>query len=159
MRCCGPLDSIHAIAPRQRQNALLHVVSGRLDLGAPLTKLCLIVADDSQPFLQKMISVLAVEFEVVATAADGGTALDLIRLHEPDLVVSDLDMPVLNGIQLARELAKSPSSPPVVICSAETDPEIVEAAREAGAIDYVFKSRIETELILAAKSAVQGVLL
>jgi hypothetical protein len=42
-----------------------------------------------------------------------------------------------------------------VICSAETDPEIAEAAREAGAIEYVFKARIETDLRLAAKSAVQ----
>jgi DNA-binding NarL/FixJ family response regulator len=42
-----------------------------------------------------------------------------------------------------------------VICSAETDSEIVEAARQAGAAEYVFKARIETDLILAAKSAVQ----
>ena len=54
-----------------------------------------------------------------------------------------------------RELAKDPSSPPVVICSAETDPEIVEAAREAGAVEYVFKAHIETELIVAVKGAVR----
>ena len=120
-----------------------------------MTKLRLIVADDSPPFLQKLVSLLSVEFDVVATAADGKTALDLIRRYEPDLVVLDLQMPGLNGIEVTRELAKNPSSPPVVICSAETDPEIVEAAREAGAVEYVFKARIETDLILAAKSAVQ----
>jgi DNA-binding NarL/FixJ family response regulator len=120
-----------------------------------LTKLRLIVADDSPLFLQKLISLLAVEFDVVATAADGKTALDLIRRYEPDLVVLDLQMPALNGIEVTRELAKNPASPPVVICSAETDPEIVEAAREAGAVEYVFKARIETDLTLAAKSAVQ----
>jgi len=120
-----------------------------------LTKLRLIVADDSPPFLQKLISLLAVEFDVVATAADGNMALNLIRRYEPDLVVLDMQMPGLNGIEITRELAKNPSSPPVVICSAETDSEIVEAAREAGALEYVFKARIETDLILAAKSAVQ----
>ena len=120
-----------------------------------MTKLRLIVADDSPPLLQKLVSLLAVEFEVVATAADGRTALDLIRRYEPDLVVLDLQMPGLNGIEITRELAKNPSSPPVVICSAESDPEIVEAAREAGAVEYVFKARIETDLSLAAKSAVQ----
>ena len=120
-----------------------------------MTRLRLIVADDSPPFLQKLVSLLAVEFEVVATAADGRTALDLIRRYEPDLVVLDLQMPGLNGIEITRELAKNPSSPPVVICSAESDPEIVEAAREAGAVEYVFKARIETDLSLAAKSAVQ----
>ncbi len=120
-----------------------------------MTKLRLIVADDSPLFLQKLISLLAVEFDVVATAADGKTALDLIRRYEPDLVVLDLQMPALNGIEVARELVKNPPSPPVVICSTETDPEIVEAAREAGAVEYVFKARIETDLTLAAKSAVQ----
>jgi len=120
-----------------------------------LTKLRVVVADDSPPFLQKLISLLAVEFDVVATAADGKMALNLIRRYEPDLVVLDMQMPGLNGIEITRELAKNPSSPPLVICSAETDSEIVEAAREAGALEYVFKARIETDLILAAKSAVQ----
>jgi CheY-like chemotaxis protein len=121
-----------------------------------LTRLRLIVADDSPAFLQKFISLLTVEFDVVATATDGKTALDLIRRHEPDLVVLDLHMPALNGIEVARELAKNPPSPPVVICSAETDPEIVGAARQAGAVEYVFKARIEKELITAVKSAVQN---
>ena len=120
-----------------------------------MTKLRVVVADDSPPFLQKLISLLAVEFDVVATAADGKMALNLIRRYEPDLVVLDMQMPGLNGIEITRELAKNPSSPPLVICSAETDSEIVEAAREAGAVAYVFKARIETDLILAAKSAVQ----
>ena len=120
-----------------------------------MAKLRLIVADDSPLFLQKLISLLAVEFDIVATAADGKTALDLIRRYEPDLVVLDLQMPALNGIEVARELAKNPARPPIVMCSAETDPEIVEAAREAGAVEYVFKARVETDLTLAAKSAVQ----
>jgi DNA-binding NarL/FixJ family response regulator len=120
-----------------------------------LTRLRLIVADDSPPFLQKLVSLLSAEFNIVATAADGKTALNLVRRFEPDLVVLDLQMPGLNGIEVTRELAKNPSSPPVVICSAETDSEIVEAAREAGAAEYVFKARIETELIWAAKSAVR----
>jgi DNA-binding NarL/FixJ family response regulator len=120
-----------------------------------LTKLRLVVADDSPHFLQTFISVLAVEFDIVATAADGKTALDLIRRHKPDLVVLDLYMPGLNGIEVVRELAKIPPSPPVVICSTETDPEITEAAREAGAVEYVFKVRVQKDLILAVKSAVQ----
>lgn len=114
------------------------------------------MADDSPPFLQKLVSLLDVEFDIVATAADGKTTLDLVHHHEPDLVVLDLQMPGLNGIEITRELAKNPSSPPVVICSTESDPEIVEAAREAGAAEYVFKARIETDLRVAVKSAVQN---
>jgi NarL family two-component system response regulator LiaR len=65
-------------------------------------------------------------------------------------------MPELSGIEVTRELAKHPHSPPVVICSVETDPELVEAARQAGAIAYVFKMRVQKDLILAMKSALQG---
>ena len=62
-----------------------------------MSKIRLIVADDSPLFLQKFVSVLAVEFDIVATAEDGNTALDLIHRHKPDLVVLDLYMPGLNG--------------------------------------------------------------
>lgn len=121
-----------------------------------MARIRLIVADDSPHFLRKFISVLQVEFDIVATAADGRTALDLIRRHKPDLVVLDLYMPGLNGIEVVRELAKNPSSPPVVICSTETDPEIVEAARQAGAAEYVFKTQVDKDLILATRSAIQN---
>jgi DNA-binding NarL/FixJ family response regulator len=121
--------------------------------GVYLSKLRIIVADDNPAFLRELTSLLAAEFDVVATALDGKSALDLIRRYKPDLVVLDLAMPVLNGIEVSRELAKSSSSPPVVICSMETDPEIVEAARQAGALAYVFKVRVEKDLMLAVKSA------
>lgn len=120
-----------------------------------MEKLRLIVAGDSPPFLQKLVSLLVVEFDAVATATDGKTALGLIRRCEPDLVVLDMQMPGLNGIEITGELAKNPFSPPVVICSAEGEPEIIEAERETGAAEYAFKARIETDLRLAAKSAVQ----
>jgi len=119
-----------------------------------LAKVRIIVADDNPPFLQDLVSLLADEFDVVATATDGKSALDLIRRYQPDLVVLDLGMPVLNGIEVTRELAKH--SPGVVICSVETDPDIVEAARQAGALAYVFKVRVEKDLTLAMKSALQG---
>jgi DNA-binding NarL/FixJ family response regulator len=121
-----------------------------------LPGLRIILADDNPAFLRELTSLVGGQFDVVATAADGKSALELVRRYKPDLVVLDLHMPVLNGIEVAGELAKNPPSPPVVICSVETDPEIVEAARQAGAVAYVFKARIEKDLILAVKSALQG---
>jgi DNA-binding NarL/FixJ family response regulator len=121
-----------------------------------MARLRVLVADDNSAFLKKITSLLAVEFDVVATATDGNSALDLIRRYVPDLVVLDLGMPGLNGIEVMQELAKSSQHPPIVICSVETDPEIVEAARQAGALGYVFKLRVEKDLILAVQSALQG---
>jgi CheY-like chemotaxis protein len=116
-------------------------------------RLRLVVADDNSAFLEKLVAILAVQFDVVATAADGQSALALIRQHKPDVAVLDLNMPVLDGMEVTRELAKDPQSPPVVICSVETDPEIIRAAREAGAMAYVTKVQIPRHLIEAVKSA------
>jgi DNA-binding NarL/FixJ family response regulator len=115
----------------------------------------LLVADDHPAFLKKLVSLLTTKFDVVATAADGNSALDLIRRYVPDLAVLDLDMPGLNGIEVTRELAKSSKDPPVLICSVTTDADVVEATRQAGALAYVFKTRIEQDLILAVKSVLQ----
>jgi two-component system nitrate/nitrite response regulator NarL len=119
-------------------------------------KLRIVVADDNPTFLAKLVSVLATEFEVVATSADGRSALECIRLWQPNVVVLDLEMPGINGIEVARQVNHSPSSPAVVICSVENDPEIVEAARQAGALGYVFKARMAEDLIVAVKSVARG---
>ncbi len=102
-------------------------------------KLRLAVADDNGDVLSKLISVLETEFDVVVTATDGKSALEGIRRCSPDVVVLDLKMPGLNGIEVPRELSNHARRPAVVIYSVECDPDIIEAAREAGALGYVFK--------------------
>ena len=119
-------------------------------------KLRIVVADDNAAFLARLDSVLATEFDVVATATDGRSALEHIRLWRPSVAVLDLEMPGLNGIEVTKELTKDPSSPAVVICSVENDPEIVEAGRYAGALGYVFKARVAEDLIVAVKLAARG---
>jgi DNA-binding NarL/FixJ family response regulator len=119
-------------------------------------RLRIVVVDDSASFLDKFVSVLGAEFDVVATAMDGKSALESIRSCRPDVVVLDLEMPLLNGIEVTRELAKQHPSPAIVICSVESDPEVVEAAQQAGALGYVFKSRIATDLVEAVKSVARG---
>jgi DNA-binding NarL/FixJ family response regulator len=114
------------------------------------------VADDNPAFLRKLTSLLLPSFEIVATATDGRTALDLIRYHKPEVAVLDLAMPVLSGLDVLRELAKDVQSPTVVICSGEIDPAAWKALRQAGALAYVFKGHIEKDLIPALESAIQG---
>jgi NarL family two-component system response regulator LiaR len=112
------------------------------------------VADNNPALLKAITSFLAVEFDVVATASDGKQVMNLARRLKPDLVVLDLGMPVINGLEATRELAKH--SPAIVICSVESDPDIVAAARNAGALGYVFKVRIAKDLVSAVKSAIRG---
>jgi DNA-binding NarL/FixJ family response regulator len=119
-------------------------------------KLRIAIVDDNVDILNKLISVLETGFEVVATATDGKSALESIRCCSPDVVVLDLEMPLLNGIEVTRELSKHSPRPAVVICSLESDPEFIEAARKAGALGYVFKARIVTDLIAAVNSVARG---
>jgi CheY-like chemotaxis protein len=116
-------------------------------------KLRVVAVDDNAEFLREFTGLLRTEFEVVATAVEGESALECIRRYRPDVVVLDLEMPRLNGIQVTQQLAADPLSPAVVICSVEDDPEIVDAALKAGALRYVVKSRIREDLIAAVKSA------
>lgn len=115
-----------------------------------------IIADDNASFLQQMIGALQDNFEVVGVAENGRQALDLIRRDKPDIVVLDLNMPILGGIEVTRELRKTILSPAVVICSVETDPQIVEMAREVGALGYVFKTHMHRDLVAAARSVARG---
>ena len=119
-------------------------------------KLRLIVAEDHPAFLQELVSLLGKDFDVVATANDGRSALEAARRYSPDVAVLDLSMPLLNGIEVARELAKDPVRPSVVICSIEREPEIVEAALESGVLGYVFKQNISKDLVAAVRAAAQG---
>ena len=121
-----------------------------------MTKLRLVVADDFPPFLQKLVSFLKAEFDIVATAECGRSALEAIRRHRPEVAVLDLNMPGLSGIRVIEELANSSKRTPVVICSVETDADVIEAAREAGAVAYVIKSRLEKDLIPALNLAIQS---
>src|ERR1700751_1395507 len=106
-------------------------------------KLRIVVADDNALFLRKIASILEAEFEVVATVVDGRAAVEAVRTHNPDVTVLDLEMPHLNGIEAAQEITRLQPGSRVLICSVETDPEIVNAALQAGALGYVFKARLE----------------
>jgi CheY-like chemotaxis protein len=66
----------------------------------------IIIADDNHALLRQMVSLLSDEFDVVATAADGRIALEKILQYRPDVVVLDLEMPFLNGMEVTRELRK-----------------------------------------------------
>ena len=122
-----------------------------------MRRLRILIADDNPAFLQQMVTLLGAKFDVVATAEDGRIALAKTLQHRPDLVVLDLEMPFLNGIEITRELRKLTQAPAIVICSVENDEEILEAARQAGVLGYVFKLRMAQDLVVAVKSAARGV--
>jgi len=116
----------------------------------------IIVADDNPAMLQQVVSVLRSEFDIVATATDGAAARECIERYHPDVAVLDLLMPHVNGIELTSELIRSGNSIRVILCSVETDQDIIDAAFKAGAAGYVFKVQMVKDLIPAIKSVVAG---
>ena len=114
------------------------------------------VADDNPAVLRRLVSLLATEFEVVSTAENGKLALERSRRYQPDIIVLDLEMPLLDGIEVTRELRKLGRTPAVVICSVESGQEVIEAAQQAGALGYVFKMHMDRDLVKAVKSAARG---
>lgn len=116
----------------------------------------IVIADDNEKVLATLVSVLSPDFEVIATASDGRSALEQIQRLQPRVAVLDLNMPELNGIEIVRELARNQMACVAVICSVESDPEVVAAAQGAGALGYVLKRRLKHDLVSAVRSAVSG---
>lgn len=119
-------------------------------------RLRITVADDNAEILSVMVSVLSQEFEVVATANEGHSALEQIQRLTPAVAVLDLNMPGLNGIRITMAILRQSLECKVVICSVESDPELIEAAQEAGALGYVLKARMNRDLVAAVRCAASG---
>jgi pilus assembly protein CpaE len=108
-----------------------------------------LVAEDDEAFLQTLSGVLADDgrFEVVGRAHNGRDAVALAKRLEPDAVVMDIEMPVFDGVEATRRLAElSPGLPIVAISGHDYDERVLEI-RDAGAADYVRKSRVEEDLV------------
>jgi two-component system response regulator DegU len=119
-------------------------------------KLRIVVADDNPECLRKLKSVLGSNFEIVAAATDGNSALEAIREFKPDVAVLDLQMPGMNGIEVTRESTKDGQNTAFIICSVHQDQQFVQAAVDAGALGYVCKSDMFGNLVAAVEAVASG---
>jgi two-component system, NarL family, response regulator NreC len=92
------------------------------------------------------------EFEVVGEAGSGQEALDLVAALKPDLLVLDVAMPGMNGVEVTRKVAQSWPEVRVLILSMHKDPTYVRETLRAGAKGYVLKESVDSELIQAIRS-------
>ena len=116
----------------------------------------ILLADDQEEMLQTLVEMLEGEFQIVGTAENGMRVLELTPRLAPDIVVLDISMPEMNGIEAAWRLREEGSLARVVFLTAHNDPDLVEAAVSAGALGYVLKSHLATDLVSAIWQASVG---
>ena len=95
-------------------------------------------------------------FRVVAEAADGREAVTLVEQHQPDVVVMDLAMPILNGIEAARQICSSNTQSAIVFLSMHSDEGYVLKALKSGAKGFLLKDSAEHDLVNAVKTVSEG---
>jgi len=96
------------------------------------------------------------DFQVVGEASDGREAVALAQQQKPDVILMDIDMPNLNGIEAARQITTSLPQVSVVILSMHSDEAYVLRALKAGARGYLLKESAESDLIAAIRAVVNG---
>lgn len=115
-----------------------------------------VLADDLPPVLSAVAKLLEGQFEVAAMASDGQTALHATLALDPDLVVLDISMPGMSGIEVARELKKRGNRAGIVFLTVHEDLDILATCIDAGGLGYVVKVLMETDLIQAMNAALAG---
>jgi DNA-binding NarL/FixJ family response regulator len=117
-----------------------------------------VIADDHALVREGIRSLLerAGDVEVVGDASDGEQAVRLVRELKPDLLLIDLSMPRLNGIEALQRLREEDSTTRVLVISMRKDEAIVLRALRAGAKSYLLKESFKEELYFAVRSAARG---
>jgi DNA-binding NarL/FixJ family response regulator len=115
-----------------------------------------LLADDLPEILGVVTLLLRDDFEIVGYAQNGEDAIKAATNGNPALLVLDIQMPFINGIQVASRLRASGCRAKVIFLTLHDDPDYVEAARTVGALGYVLKSQMTTDLVPAIKAACRG---
>lgn len=117
---------------------------------------CILLADDFPQILEQVEKLLGKRFEIVGFAHDGGEALQLCLTLNPDILLLDLSMPVLSGLEVAAHLKESGCRSKIIIVTVQEDPDYVEIAFSLGVSAYVLKCRIATDLLAAIDAVLNG---
>ena len=115
-----------------------------------------LLADDHTIVTEGLKSILDPEFELVGTAEDGRALLAAAEKLRPDVIVADITMPRLNGLDAVRALKKTNPRTKVVFLTMHSDPDLATEAFRVGASGYLLKQSAGEELITAIHAVLQG---
>lgn len=118
----------------------------------------ILVVDDFKPWLSLVKAMLADEpdMHIVATALDGPEAVAKAQSLHPDLILMDINLPTMYGIEAARKIIRLSPETKIIFVSVEKEPELVKSAFAAGGRGYINKLDVERELLSAMKAVARG---
>ena len=124
----------------------------------PAEKIRIVLADDHELVLEGLRSLIEAEpdMEVLATAKDGGQCLDLVHRHAPDVVVLDLEMGPMGGLQCLHALREGYSEVRVLVLTAYSDGESMRAALEGGASGFALKTEPPQQTVASIRQVYRG---
>ena len=122
----------------------------------PLERARIFLADDHAEFLSLAAGLIEAEYEVLKTFDDGEAVVRACTLFEPDLLVLDITMPGIGGIETARRIRAAGCNVKIVFVTVHDDTDYLRSALRVGAQGYVVKDRLVSDLIPAIRAALAG---
>jgi len=121
-----------------------------------MDRMRVLLADDHPRILSRLTDLLEPEFKVIAVVGDGQSLIETAKSLQPDLVITDISMPILCGIEAAKEILQTTPKTKIIFLTVHSDPDYVQEALQIGAVGYVFKSRLVSDLKLAIGEVLDG---
>jgi len=116
----------------------------------------ILLADDHRIVAEGMRSLLEPEFELIGIVEDGRALLAAAEKFRPDVIIADISMPLLNGIEAVRQIKKTDKGVKVIFLTMHPDVTYAVSAMEAGALGYVLKHSAPSELTAAVRQVLRG---
>lgn len=116
----------------------------------------ILLADDHASMIERVKALLKADFEVVGSVNNGKDLVSEARRLQPDVILLDISMPGITGIEAARELRQNGAKARFVFLTVHERVEFVHACLAEGALGYVIKSRVAVDLVMALREALSG---
>jgi DNA-binding NarL/FixJ family response regulator len=110
-----------------------------------------LIAEDHPAMAKAVCRVLALDFDVVGSVADGGAVLEVAKRLRPDVIVVDIHLPNVNGLEACRQITRVSPEARVIVFSALNDPDVRQRSFEMGASAFVFKGAGDGGLLSTLK--------
>ena len=123
-----------------------------------MSKVRVLVVDDFEAWRRFICSTLQrkADLQIIGEASDGLEAVQKAEELHPDLIVLDLGLPKLNGIEAARRIRKVSAGSKILFVTQESSPDVAQVALSSGALGYVLKTRVEADLLPALQAVLEG---